>query len=401
MDITYRRMSDESLMAYNYRMCRNKDLGKYNLTWEELRDILNLANDKNLGESKWRKDYQIIQRYLDDATTKGDDFKDLLEEMELAKDELYKERVKTRDKLREYRKVLTNHARFENLQDTAIQCAEIMAEAYPFKDNFVIKEEEEDRVGVLLLSDFHYGITIDNFLNKFNKDICQDRVGQVIAETLETCALNNVNILKIVNLGDLINGFLHLTTRVENEEDTITQIMEASELLANMINKFAPHFNYIEYVDCLDNHSRVSPDKKVSIESENFSRLISWYLKPRLQNLKNVKIIDEKLDDSLVEVFVLGARCFAVHGHQDKVGSVVRNLSLLTKNIPEFIFMGHTHAHYEKDVMGIDIIVNGTLSGTDTYAKNLRLTGKAMQKLLIYKKVNGKVKRDITKHIEF
>ena len=62
----------------------------------------------------------------------------------------------------------------------------------------------------------------------------------------------------------------------------------------------------------------------------------------------------------------------AVHGHKDNVNSVVQKLSLLTKEFPMSVFLAHIHTHYENDVMGIDVIVNGTASGTDTYAKEGR-----------------------------
>lgn len=375
-----------------------------NITVEQAGAICNKELKVDYDESRHRKIYESWEKVhncvIGEYTTLEEN--EIIKEIDQAKDELYKVKVRTADKLREHRTNLRNEARFDNLQDTAIKCANIMSEVYPFKNNLIVDTLNEEKLGVLLLSDFHYGITIDHFLNKYNKEICQIRVNQIISETIDTCRINNIDTLKIVGLGDYINGLLHLTTRVENEEDVITQIIEVTELLANMINDLSKYFNYIEYVDCLDNHSRVNANKKLSIEAENFGRLVSWYLKPRLIGLNNVKVVQEKLDDSLVEVDVLGELCYAVHGHQDRVGTVVQKLALLTKRIPMSIFMGHTHSHYEKDEMGVDVIVNGTLSGTDIYAKDLRLTSKPMQKLLIYKKnKDGRVTRELTKHMNF
>ena len=45
--------------------------------------------------------------------------------------------------------------------------------------------------------------------------------------------------------------------------------------------------------------------------------------------------------------------------------------------------MGHFHSNFEKNERGIDIIVNGTLSGVDAYAKEKRLVSQPMQKIMI------------------
>ena len=41
MEKIYRRMSDECEDDYVWRVCNNKQIGKYNLTWDEVGDILN------------------------------------------------------------------------------------------------------------------------------------------------------------------------------------------------------------------------------------------------------------------------------------------------------------------------------------------------------------------------
>ena len=374
------------------------------ITTEEAGIICNKELKVDYDESRHRKIYESWHKVhldvINEYSSDGDS--EILDKIQKKEDELYKKRVLAGDKIREHRNILRNNARFDNLQDTAIECANIMSKDYPFENNLTYNDNNKEKVGLLLLSDFHYGISIDNFLNKYNKHIAKERLTKVVNETLEFCDNNKIRNLKILNIGDLINGFIHVSTRIENEEDVITQLIEVTELLSNMINEFAPHFDSIEYLDTLDNHSRCTADKKLSMEEENFGRLISWYLKPRLKDLGNVKIISDRLDDTISKLDILGETCFAVHGHNDNVSNVVEKLSLITRIIPMSIFLGHTHHHYERDVMGVDVIVNGTLSGTDTYALGKRLNSKPMQKILMYEKdKNNKVYRSITKHIVF
>lgn len=392
-------MNNESNEEFIYRVCKYK-VDTDNLSWQEVADVCNRELFQEFTESKYRKQYQGLLKFLDIAL--GEHLSsDAITDLEQKKDELYAQQVRTRDKLREHRNNIRNQSRFDNLKDVVIESAEIVSEKQPFINPKAPRDISNKKLGVLLLSDFHYGITIDNFLNKYDKEVCVERIRKVVSETIEFAERMEVDDLKIVNLGDLINGFLHISTRIENEEDVITQIMEVTEILAEMINQLSYHFNSIEYIDCLDNHSRVNANKNLSIEEENFGRLISWYLKPRLKDVSSVKIIEDRFDDTITKFDILGEPAIAVHGHKDGVSKIVSNMTLLTKTFPIAIFSSHIHHHYEKDEMGIDLIVNGTLSGTDTYAKEIRRTSKPSQKFLVYEKENGKVHRSATKHIMF
>lgn len=395
----FKLLENETNDEFVYKVSKYK-CDTESMSWQEVADICNKELQNDFGESTYRKQYQSFLKFLDMALAEyvSDD---RILDIEEKKDELYKQQVKTRDKIREYRSTLRNQARFDNLKDVILESVEIISQQKPFLYEYKSKDISTDKLGLLLLSDMHYGITIDNFMNKYDKNICKERINKVVVETIETSKIMGVKDLKIVNLGDAINGLLHLGNRVENEEDVITQIMEITEIIAEMINEFAPHFNSIEYIDCLDNHSRVNANKNLSLEEENFGRLISWYLKPRLKNISNVNIVSERFDDTITKFDILGETCFAVHGHKDKLSNLVQKMTLMTKIIPMSVFSAHVHHHFEKDEMGIDIIVNGTLSGTDTYAKEIRLTSKATQKFLVYEKDDDKVYRSITKHIVF
>jgi len=394
---------NESRLHYIWRVYQYQE-DTNTISNDEAGEICRKGLKENYDESSYRKVYQSWQNMwleVKDEYISEEALLERLAEIDEREDDLYRTKVKTADKLREYRAMLRHQARFDNIQDTAINCASMLCKEYPFINDVQVKELSDEKLGVLLLSDFHYGLVVDNFLNKYNTAICKKRLDKVVVDTIETCKLNGVDDLKIVNLSDLISGYIHVGLRVENEEDVITQIMEVSELMANAINQLAPYFNSIIYIDTLDNHSRISIDKKLSIESENLGRIIPFYLKSRLAGLNNVFVTEERFDDTLTKFDILGETCFAVHGHHDKINSIVSKITLLTRVIPMAIYMAHIHHHYEKDEMGIDLIVNGSLSGADTYAKEMRLNSKPMQKLLVYEKRDNCVNRSLTKHIYF
>ena len=79
----------------------------------------------------------------------------------------------------------------------------------------------------------------------------------------------------------------------------------------------------------------------------------------------------------------MGQTIFAAHGHKDKPATAVEHLSLLLKTFPDMVLLGHYHSAAEREIQGAEVIVNGSLCGTDDYAMSLRRTSKPSQKLLV------------------
>jgi predicted phosphodiesterase len=139
----------------------------------------------------------------------------------------------------------------------------------------------------------------------------------------------------------------------------------------------------IEYYDCLDNHSRLEPIKSDSLDLESLTRIIPWFLKERLAIYEGININSNTYDEDIIDFTVLGYRVAGVHGHKDKSNKVVEGLTLLTKEHFDLILTAHYH-HFSCDERNETLVVsNGSLMGTDNYAKNLRLCSKPSQNLII------------------
>lgn len=392
------RKDGETFKEYQIRLYTDKALLK--LTNKEIGELLNKESGNKYDESKYRKEAVNWISGIEYAVKKNMDEDELIK-LEDRQFKLYKQQVRTRDKLREYRKVLRDGSRLDNLVDAMEDIGKEMNENYPFKFNRASKEKNKEKVAVLLLSDLHYGMKFEHFFGSYNIKKCEENMNKVINETIEYCSMMKVKDLKIINLGDNISGKIHLGTRVSNEEDAISQIMHVSELLAKSIAEISKKFNSVEYIDTLDNHSRISEDKNQSLEVENLGRLITWYLEPRLANVKNLKIVKERLDETISAIDILGSDCYAVHGHLDQISTMTKKITMMTKTIPHTIFSAHIHHSEEKDDGCVQLVINGSMIGTDQYAKEKRLISQPMQKLLIYAKQDDKVYIDSVKHINF
>jgi predicted phosphodiesterase len=122
---------------------------------------------------------------------------------------------------------------------------------------------------------------------------------------------------------------------------------------------------------------------KESIDVENFERLVPWGMKMRLE-CENIEFVENKEDDEIIVYQVMNETIFACHGHKEKMGSVISDLVKLLKIFPNEVHLGHFHRHSTLEDNDMELIINGSFSGTDEYAKSIRKSNKPSQTLIIY-----------------
>lgn len=372
----YTRQIEESEEEFIWRVCKDRDeIG----TWQNVADILNKELGYEFTESKYRKQFNAYCNMFDKVGKKQLD-KSYLQDLEDKEERLFKERVKTQDKIRELKSELRHEARYENLVDAVLECAKSMPQFYlDFCGNW-----DADKEAILAIGDWHLGALVDNFKQKFNIQVLTNRVAQLKEQVIYYCQKNDIRILNVLNLGDLISGNIHISGRIESEVDAVTQTIQCAELLAKFLVELGEQIEYINYRSVSDNHARITADYKEHIESENFGRIIDWYLIERLKNT-NINIIKDNLDDN-IGYFQLdnGKNVAFVHGHLDQVSSILQNLTFGTDIIMDYVILGHFHSSKMKEFQSRKVFLNGSLLGVDSYALNKRLFGKPSQTLLIF-----------------
>lgn len=318
-----------------------------------------------------------MQYYKNKATKYLSD--EEIEKIEKAKDELYKQQVKTQDANREKRSFLREESRFEHL-------VQVLKEQMEFLPKIKLNEyspikQKENIFAVLQFSDWHGYKMIDNQWNFYNYDTMVKRANIIVDKTIQKCKLHNVNNLIVEINGDMIEGLIHVSCRTQAEEDVIQQILGVSELLSQCVNKLKSHFNTIKVVTTLGNHGRLVSNKSEVVTKENFEMLIPEFLKLRLGD--SVPIIKSNGLD-FVSYELNGELICVAHGQNDKLSTVISDFAKMYKRVPKEIHLGHTHSY--KDINDCDVIitVNGCLEGSDDYAITLRKITEPSQNLIVY-----------------
>lgn len=296
------------------------------------------------------------------------------------------EKYKVRDYMNQANAYIRRISREETLKEIASDFAEKMGRVCTFDnvDKLTIKSDKE---AILCISDWHYGIEINNYNNVYNTNVARQRVTLLLAETLRFVKEYKIKRLHVVNLGDMIAGRIHSQIKMESRIDSVTQIMEVSELIAEFLQDLSK-VTQVEYYEVLDNHSRIEPNIKESLELESLARITGFYLKQRMNNNPNVSINDNEFGLDIASFNVLGHNVAGVHGNKDKQKTVINSLTLYTKEFYDLILTAHMHHFSAEEQNETMRISNGSLMGTDSFAQKLRLNAKPSQTLIVCTKEN-------------
>lgn len=390
--IKFEKMPDESMNQFFYRLCQAKELNNY--TWPDITDIMNNTFDLNFSESKYRKDWNSFGKIFNDNVEKitncNSDIQQQITELQKAKKQLS-------DQRREYNKLILKDARREHIEDYLIE--EIKKLPKLDCSPLFIKNEEvvsliKENEAVLFLSDWHYGMVTDNIWNKYNVDICKERIQKLFSKVLIYLELNQIRKLDIVLLGDMINGSIHCTSRVASEENTCEQLIHVSEIIANFIDSFVKEGYFVNVYSTYGNHARSIQNKEDSIHSDNMERLIPFWLKQRFSSSCRVRIHDNTYYE-FIFFNVCGYNIVCTHGDLDKFQDLGMTLnSLFTKKFGiciDYTFSGDKHHMEAFEQYNIESTLVGSLCGTDEFANNKRLYSNPFQTLCIFSQEDGKM----------
>jgi hypothetical protein len=377
------REENESFLDYHVRLFANKET--YGVDSYEIAELLNKEYGSSYSESKWRKDYAAYVYWKDYIMNKNLD-KEILDKYEEVRIESEKEKVRKRDQNREYTKKIANQARFEAIKDDVVKAIYHLESKRPLQFNPDFLDTQNNKHGLALFSDWHFGMDINNSTNVFNKQVFNKRVEKLVNKIIEHGKANQIHTLHVGQLGDLLAGIIHVSTRVQANEDVIEQTKYVSEVLAEVLSTLANTFPHIKYYNVIGNHGRTGNKHDVGIK-ENFEYLIPWFLEARLRDFDNIEIITDQ--DGYITTKIFEDEIVLVHGNYDRVDQCVTRLPQILGYVPNYIIGGHVHHNYEKEYGRTTVIVNGSLIGADDYAMQGRYGAKPSQKFMVFDENEG------------
>lgn len=378
--------TDEEIFAIGVA---HKSLLHVDKNWNELSKRLGLGKS---GEAlrNWIKYRQLVNntlpkntRILTDKKIEEVTMSDVSKALEEKTHALYVQQTKTRDTLNYYRRVMREEARIDlfkqGLLDAISQLDELPEVKGPFPTLSAGKKE-----AILMFSDLHLGVDCNNFYNKYNDEIAVKRVSRLVDRTIKYCKANDISRLTVINMGDMVHGIIHTNARIEASLSVTEQIIKASEIISQALNRLQECASEVIYRSVVDNHARAVANKHEHIEKENFNKIIDWFVEERLKDSK-INFMHDNLDDGLGAFTLLnGKTVMFAHGHQDTMDNVFQHFVGATEKFFHYVLLSHYHTEKMKTYQGVKIFINGSIVGTEEYALSKRLFNKPAQKLLIF-----------------
>lgn len=361
------------------------------LVWKDITKDWNDRYGEKLGKktlNALRKKYGKIRVELREVDS--DEFDESLIAKVLAK-------AHTKDKSN---KILTKQNKLildESLtaQEFLAQLSEINRRA-PIKTHAKVKLAKiakPKRALVVHISDTHIGCNIDkdelNGVNEFNNVIAARRFAflfKTIAEYKKEYR-KDTELVLVLN-GDIFAGVIHSQEIVDPMS---TQFASGLRIFAQGISFLAQHFNNIRIVCCTGNHDRYVHKMEKGRQSEqkwdSFATNLYCSLREKFNTNSNISFYIPNAPYALF--YVMGHRFMATHGDTViNLGNPHKsvNIESLTKQVNNVIaslkididvlLVGHVHKRMFFSLSnGVDVAMNGTLSGTDGFAQSIGVFG--------------------------
>ena len=379
-----------------WRIGKAKDAGTLTDNWPEIALFLNKTfredETQYYDPSAYRKKYRNFVTAYEGIFSKENFATEEMVSMQEQANELYKIKKQVQDQRRELRNMLNPEARFDHLVECLIESANRLCEIKPLTfSNYILDYDNSE--AVICWADWHYGMTADNIWNKYNTEICRQRVTEFVDKAISRLDRHRVKRLHIMLLGDAAHGAIHNSCRVASEEDTCDQLMQVSEIMAEAINELSNYVPEVKVYATYGNHLRTVQNKNDSIHSDNMERIIPWWLEQRLQNNERVEVVRSDYYE-FIYLNVCGYNIVGAHGDLERFkqfGLVVN--TLFTKKYGmtiDYTVSADKHHIEEFEQLGIESMLVRSLCGTDEYSNNGRLYSAPGQTLMIFTPEEGR-----------
>lgn len=382
-----KRLNGENEEQYIWRIGQAKDCGDIDLNWDEIADLINKEfrnEDIEYSSSTYRKAYQQAKRFFQAGVFQGFSSKDYLNELDTKLIELKKQEIKTRDERTEYNRKLREVARKETYIEQIIRIIKEHKnrplEYNKSKRDYFILNSNNDLV--VSFSDVHTGVEIDNFCNTFDEYFLKTRIKKYLDKILEVQIKHNSENIYVI-LSELLSGIIHLTLRIENNQNLIEQFLTIIDYLSEFLSELSYRFKTVNVYMCQGNHSRISPNKTESINGENMDVLAIPFLEAKLQNFNNIKFGENDVVNDIAMFSVRGNTIMSSHGDKDEPKSVVQKFTMMFDIKPNLVYLFHRHRNALSTVYDTKVIESGCMSGSDQHCIDNRMCNKPEQTISV------------------
>ena len=328
--------------------CSNKVQKISDLDWSEICDKYNLDFNPDtirkgaqppLVGSAFVSEYYKWQESQRDSDTKEDSY---FKELQIQRRQLEKERHKLYATKTEYSRQVRQQSRFELFYENIAR----ELNEYDVPEFIGLNYSEQMKSYVLSIADIHAGANFITETNKYSFEEVTRRFNKLFNDVVYFIKEKNINNLKVLCLGDDIQGILRLSDLQLNESSVVKATVFVAKTIAHFLNELSAYC-YIDYYHCpTSNHSQSRPlgTKASEIASEDVEYVICNYIKDVLVNNNRISV-HTNFGYEYIEIPIFDFNTIAMHGHTiNNIDNALKDLTYHKKTFYTTVFLAHYHA---------------------------------------------------------
>ena len=339
-----KRMKNETEEQYLWRIGQLIDSGKIE-NWKTINDIINtelgIEEENWRDESSFRKRYQAGKKFYENCFSKmeSDEYSTKLEEQ---RRELEKQRQKLNATKVEYTRQVRQQSRFELFYENV--ASEINELEVP--EFLGVSYNKNDKEYILTIADIHAGAEFITETNEYSFDEISKRFDRLFNETVCFIKEHQLSFIKVLCLGDDIQGILRLSDLQLNESSVVKATVFVAKMIASFLNELSAYC-YIDYYHSpTSNHSQIRPlgTKASELASEDVEYIICNYIKDVLVNNERISVYTN-FGYEYIEIPIFDFKTIAMHGHTiNNIDNALKDLTYHKKTFYTTVFLAHYHA---------------------------------------------------------
>ena len=339
-----KRMKNETEEQYLWRIGQLIDSGKIE-NWKTINDIVNaelgIEEENWRDESSFRKRYQAGKKFYENCFSKmeSDEYSTKLEEQ---RRELEKQRQKLNATKVEYTRQVRQQSRFELFYENV--ASEINELEVP--EFLGVSYNKNNKAYILTIADIHAGAEFITETNEYSFNEISKRFDRLFNETVCFIKEHQLSFIKVLCLGDDIQGILRLSDLQLNESSVVKATVFVARTIAKFLNELSAYC-YIDYYHSpTSNHSQIRPlgTKASELASEDVEYIICNYIKDVLVNNERISV-HTNFGYEYIEIPIFGFKTIAMHGHTiNNIDNALKDLTYHKKTFYTTVFLAHYHA---------------------------------------------------------
>lgn len=387
----YKRLDNETDEELIYRICLNKDtIG----TWNDVKDILNELLNADYGESTYRKKFQAFEKMFSANQNRFLNSDERLIELNNKLNDIRKERVKLQTANIERSRI----DRSESRQEMYYEYVGKMVETLPIPQFNTLYPDIRHKIEYLVtLADIHYGAKFKSENNEYSPDIAKSRLQHLTSKIISFVKSHKLNTIKVVSLGDMLQGILRLNDLKINDSSVVKATVEISRLIALFLNEISAYTQVEYYHTPTANHTQIRPlgSKANEIADEDLEYVIGHYIKDLCSHNERINVHLASDGKQYIDIPIFDYDVVAMHGHTIKnIETSIRDLSMIRQSFINYLILGHYHSgkeipSFESNYSDTEILISPSFVGSDPYSDFLMRGSKASVKIYGFDSLYG------------